>query len=437
MSEEAQPTFYQTSVEPKTIDPDGNYAKMIPWGDDNLLPNQVVEKVGANPFMSTNMHFNILNAYGAGVMPVKRLVQNGKITFLPYEGNKEVRNFFEENRTDVYLLEQLNDLNYFHNVFPEVIFNKENGAKRKIVMLNSKEAFFSRWSEIEKTGTDKGRIKWHYYYADWDKSVDFANVVKTRVLDRLSPVRHLREMMVEDDKKTYDKRVNRFVVPVSIPSPGRPYYAKPYWFSLFESGIYDFSQKIMPFKNAMLDNQANIKYVVELGPNYFEEIYRREKITDDKTKTARIKKEYADIDKFLKNVKNTHKSIITHQKLDPRGSPYPMIKITPIENKVGGELIADHEEVANIMAYGMSVHPSLVGAAPGANKSINGTEARELYILKQAQFKPIRDLLLYPFSLIKAINNWPEDLFFTIPNIELTTLDNNKSGSQTVIPETT
>jgi hypothetical protein len=429
-------TFFTSAEDSITVDPSNKYPKMVPWGVDNDLPQQIIKKVGENVFLSPNMLFNVLTGYGDGIMPVRRVSKNGSIYFEPYEGNAEVRTFFEENRTDVYLLEQLTDLNFFYNLFPEIIFNKENGDKRKIVQLTSKEAAFSRWSEVAKEGKDKGKLQYHYYHGDWKSSeFKFEDAVKTIALDRVAPVRHLRSIMEEDKDKSHDARRNRFIVPVSLPTPGKPYYSKPYWYALIESGVIDFAGKIMPFKNAMMDNMANIRYVVTLGVGYFEEIYKREKITTDKAKTTRQKQEYADIDKFLKSVKNTHKSIITHQKLDPTGKPYPMITITVLKNEMGGEFIADHEEVANIIAYGQSVHPSLVGASPGKSKTINGTEARELFALKQATMKPIRDLILYPFYLIKAINRWPEDLFFAIPNIELTTLDKNKSGTETVIPQ--
>jgi len=429
------PVMYSTAKDPVAMFGE-KYSKVVAWGEDNDLPNQIVSKVEKNPFMSQNMLFNILTGYGEGVVPVKRIFENGKIRFEPYEGNDDIRRFFEENRTDMYLLEQLTDLNFFYNVFPEVIFNAEDGEKRKIVQLTSKEAVFSRWGEIQKTGTDKGRITQHFYFAEWaTKKPTIDDVVVTPVLDRVSPVRHMRKIMEEDKVKSVASRRNRLILPVNMPTPGKPYYAKPYWYSLIEGGVYDFSQKIMPFKNAMMDNQANIKYIVELGPLYFEEIFRRERITDDKDRKARIKSEYSDIDKFLKGIKNTNKSIITHQKLDPKGVPYPMITIRVIKNEFGGELIADNEEVANIIGYTMGVHPSLVGAAPGKSKSINGTEARELFILKQAIMKPIRDLLLYPFYFIKAINQWPEDCYFAIPHVALTTLDNDKTGSKTVIPD--
>jgi hypothetical protein len=110
-----------------------------------------------------------------------------------------------------------------------------------------------------------------------------------------------------------------------------------------------------------------------------------------------------------------------------------MISIEPVksEKAAGGDYIEDSEEVSNIIAYAMMVNPSMIGPSPGKNKTINGTEARELFIIKQALLKPFRDRILRPLYLIKAINKWPADLHFSIPNVELTTLDNEKTGSVT------
>ena len=134
----------------------------------------------------------------------------------------------------------------------------------------------------------------------------------------------------------------------------------------------------------------------------------------------------------MKGAENAGQTIITFQKKDPTGQPYPMIKIESIRNEVkGGEYIEDSEEASNIIHYGMMVQPSIIGPSPGKNKTINGTEARELFIIKQAILKPFRDRILKPLYLIKAINRWPDDLHFAISNIELTTLDNDKTGSVT------
>lgn len=409
-----------------------NPPPVVPWGSNNDLPQELISKVYKLPQMTSNLWFNIVASYGDGILPVKVSYNDkGEKVIQPYPENKEVNRFFEENDIDGYLLEQLTDMHWFFNVFPEIIFNKEDSEKRKIVRLQNKEAAFSRWSEMDKKTF---RIEYHYYYAYWgDKEPDDdeRKVFATPVLDPHNPVHHLREVMKEDEGKKWDLRRNRFIIPVTFPTPGRSYYQKPYWYSIIESGWYDFAIKIPEFKKALMTNQMSVKYVVSLAPGYFQEIFKREKITDEAKQLARIKKEYADIKKFLKDSENAGKSIITMQKNDPQGQPYPMIRIEAVNagKKEGGDYIEDSEEVSNIISYGMLVHPSLVGASPGKNKTINGTEARELFILKQALLKPFRDRILRPFYLIKAINNWPEDLHFVIPNIELVTLDKDKTGS--------
>lgn len=406
--------------------------EMVPWGESNDLPIQLVDKAYKLPQMTSDLWFNIVASYGEGIQPVKVVIdQDGKKKIQPYTGNVEVKTFFEENDTNGYLLEQLTDMHWFFNVFPEIIFNKENGEKRKIVEIHSKEATFSRWAKMDSTG----RIPYHYYFAHWGtKQPDEQENIctATPVLDPDRMVRHLREVMEEDKSKDWKLRRNRFIVPVNFPTPGRSYYSKPYWYSIIESGWYDFAVQIPAYKKAVMNNQLGIRYIVLLDNDYFPEIFRREKITDEKAQRKRIKKEYTDLEEFVKNKEKQGSTIITFTKKDPRGEPYPMIKIEAIRNEVkGGEYIEDSEEASNMIHYAFMVQPSIIGPSPGKNKNISGTEARELFIIKQALLKPFRDLILKPFYLIKAINRWPEDLHFVIPNIELTTLDNDKTGSVT------
>lgn len=409
------------------------FPNAVSWGENNRFPQELMEKVYQVPQMTSNMWFNIVATYGGGIKPVRiSYNEKGQEVIVPYTGNNEVKLFFEENDTNLFLLEQSTDLHWFFNCFPEITFNRERGDKRRIVEIQSKEACFSRWSEMSTE--PPYNIEYHYFFAYWGEKTPDAEkypCIATPVLNDRNPVRHLRQIMDETKDKDWNEWNTRYIVPVTFPTPGRNFYQMPYWYSLILSGWYDFAIKIPSFKDNLLKNISYLNYIVELAPGYFEEIFKREKITGAKEQEARVKKEYKDINNFIKGTENTGKSIITFQKKDPQGQPYPMIKITTLKNEMtGGEYIEDSEEVSNIIAYGMLVHPSLVGAAPGSNKSINGTEARELFIIKQAQLKPFRDRMLRPFYLIKAINKWPDDLHFVIPNIELTTLDMEKTGSK-------
>ena len=108
------------------------------------------------------------------------------------------------------------------------------------------------------------------------------------------------------------------------------------------------------------------------------------------------------------------------------------IEIVPIDNKLqGGEYIDDTESTANIICYAMGVHSSLIGATPGKSSStLGGTQARELYLMKQACMKPIVDRIMRPLRFIKQFNRWDKDIYINVPEYIFTTLDQNKSGKQ-------
>ena len=405
---------------------------VVYWGENNDLPQQIVSKMEKVPVMSSNILFNISVGYGQGIYPVRYDAKDlWHENPLPVWDNEEINTFFEENDTNGYLLEQLTDLKYFYNPFPCIRLNRE--AKPKIVNIESLDAPFSRWDAMNP---QTGMIEYHYYSAWWQKGKPTEDqVAVTKVLNWNSPLRDLRERMglIKDAEGNFKKPSGemdyRYIVPIEFPSPNKIYYPRPHFYSIFESGWYDFALKIPEFKNALLTNNMTIKYHIELDDDYFKEIFKKEKITGEENERARIKKEYADFNSFLSNPKNTGKSIITYKKTGLDGKEISRVKITVIDDKFkGGEYIEDSEEVSNIMCYGMNVHPSTVGSSPGNNKSINGTEARELFLIKQVLEKPFRDRLLRPFYLIKAFNEWPKDIHFIIPDIKLVTLDKNPNG---------
>ncbi len=407
--------------------------KVVPWGENNDLPQQIIEKVDKSPDLSTGLLFNIQVGFGDGIVACKIEVDDdGKKKVVPVWNNKEINEFFEYNDINGYLLEQLTDLNFFYNIFPEIILNKQDSSSRKVVELTSKEATFSRWEEMdEKTG----KIKNHFYSAKWadDSKPKPEDIETTPVLDFKHPIPDLLKRIgrAADSK---DEEKYRYIVPVVFPTPGRSYYQKPYWFSIIESGWLDFASSIPEFKKYLIQNGMTIKYMIYLSDDYFPDIMSREGITDAAKQKARIAKEYTDLNTYLTGLKNTGKAMVSYYKTNPDGSKRYKIEIKTVENNFkGGEYLEDSGEVSNMIAYTLGVHPSLIGATPGKNSSMSGSDKRELFIIKQALLKPIRDRIVRPLYLIKAINKWPDDINFAIPNIELTTLDKNKTGVETKI----
>ena len=409
---------------------DGKSYRIVPWGDKNNLPAKIMESCYKSPIVTAGMNFNCSSAYGDGIMYGRwKVNENGKKVFVEDRSIKEINAFFLDNDMDNYLLEQVNDITWFYNIFPEILLNRE----RKIVGLRHKEAAFSRLEEMDPT---TGEIKHHFYSAKWGDSPGADNIDITPILSPYDTVEDLRVRMGikpgKNAKKATPKQF-RFIIPINLPTPGRNYYQKPYWYSIIESGWLDYSQRIPEFKNALLENQMVIKYHVELSDDYFDKIFRAEGLTTPEEKQERIKKEYNDLNRFLSTVKNTGKTVISFIRYDAQGKELRRMKINVIDNKItGGEYIEDSEEASNIISYGLGVHPSLIGSSPGKNKNISGSEARELFIIKQSMLRPIRDRMLRPLYIIKAYNQWPDDIDFVIPNTTLKTLDSG-TGSEKII----
>lgn len=438
--EDSRSMFEKPAAPPITIPFDKKtYRGVVPWGETNDLPQQILTKTAKSPDLSTGLLFNIQVGYGDGIIACKYEVDaEGKKKAVPVYDNKEINEFFDYNDIDGYLLEQLTDMNYFYNIFPEIILNQDGSGVRKVVELSSKEAAFSRWEEMNP---ETGKIENHFYSAKWPETPAEKEVEVTAVLDNKRPIPDILERIGRNkrrDGETKDDQVFRYIIPVSFPTPGRTYYQKPYWYSIIESGWYDFAVYIPEFKKYLIKNGMTLRYIIYLADDYFDRIFSDEGITKEAEKKARVKTEYENINKFLTGLENTGKSVVSYYKpgigVDAGKKTY-RFEIMPVENKFkGGEYLEDSGEVSNMMAYTLGVHPSLIGATPGKNAgSFSGTDKRELFIIKQALLKPIRDRILKPLYLVKAVNKWPEEIYFAIPNIELTTLDKNKTGVETNI----
>ena len=409
----------------KQLDPikKGSY-KIAPWGHDNLLPNHLLEKVEKGDIVGANLRFNRDVSFGLGpklVKAVKRDEYGRVMEWAPVEEG-EIFDWFEANDIPLFMQEQLTDVTYFYNAFPEIILDDNY---EKIRAIRHKEAVFSRWAVMNS----HNEINWHYY-ADWSKEPSAKDIIVTRVLDEFDTKADLDILRAERKSK-------RFIFPVYMPSPGRPYYSEPEWYSIFRSGWYDHSVMVPELKKAILKNQLGVKFIIYVAQEYFDYICKMEGIDihDRKAYQERVEKEKQAFNDFLSGEKNANKAMMAlKQRVATANGTMESkwIEITPIDNKIqGGEYIDDTESTANIICYAMGVHSSLIGATPGKSSStLGGTQARELYMMKQACMKPIVDRVMRPLRFIKQFNKWDKDIYINVPEYIFTTLDQNKSGKQ-------
>ena len=384
--------------------------RVAPWGIQNLLPQNVMGMIEHVEIIGTNSDFNARVCYGNGPKVART------------EGKEY--DWFLENNVPQLALEILTDLSYFHNAFPLFVFDKNfTGIKR---MLH-REAMFSRWGL-----DDADQIKWLLYSSKWDKSPgsipDNADIEKSFVIDEFAAVKDIQTQLKA-------KAYKRVCMALYLPSPGRPYYSYPNWYSIFRSGWYDQIRNIPELKSAILEHNLGIRHIIYVSDKYFAYREKQEGISpDDIEKRKEFKKKVVkELNDWACGAENQGKSMTVLKEMTGNGNTEEKyITVETIQDTIKeGEFIADYETVANIISYAMGVHPSLIGAVPGKNSnSLSGSNIREIYLMKQAQMRPYIDLALRPFSIVKQVNGWDKDIAVVMPEYIFTTLDQNKSGKQ-------
>ena len=406
-------------TEPDTTIDVGKYKKIVPWGDDNMWPQKVIENAKKCEVLGSNLEFNVQAGYGQGIRPARRIMDRGKIIGYEEILSGEVFDWCEDNDLTGYFLEQLTDLKIFYNPFPEIIVSNDG---KKITNIRSKEATFSRWGTINPK---LGRIDRHFYSAKWGDNPSENDVDFTDVIDRFYMLDSLNEYI--------SKKKRRFIVPINFPTPGRSYYQWASWWSIFFSGWFDYALMIPAFKKALLKNGLGVKFIIYISPKYFANIFRSEGIdpNDQEVTQARIAQEHQNWQDFLTNAENAGKGIVAIKEMIASAGgaiEEKHIEIVTIPLKMsGGELNEDSSEVSSIISYAMGVDLEMPGKNSG---SMSGTDKRERFMIRQALMKPFRDRLLRPLTLVKRFNKWSDDTVFIVPDIEFTTLDQNKSGKQ-------
>ena len=111
-------------------------------------------------------------------------------------------------------------------------------------------------------------------YGNFKRSTAPSEVEVIPLLDMVCPWHDLKNRM---QARTAERK---FAVVCRIPTPDSTYYPIPYYASLFKGKWYNIKTLIGMAKEAKLKNTAPIKYHIEVSAKYWENIFKRECITD-------------------------------------------------------------------------------------------------------------------------------------------------------------
>ncbi len=380
----------------------------MPWGGDNQMPYHILDMIEADETLSTCQIFNAEVCYGNGL--------KYNYDACTQQVKKEIDDFLSCNNMASYFLGVCQDFKHFGWCVSVIILDNEG---KHIVSLHRKEAIYCRFSPANKHGVIENIV-----YANWKKAI--SSVQDVEVIPLLSQVCPWHDLQERLKRNTH---LRKFAVVSRVPTPDSTYYPIPYYASLFKGKWYNIKQLIGLAKEAKLKNTAPIKYQIEVSTKYWDNIFKRERITDPKKMQERVIEEKRKIIDFLTGAENSGKALFSTFYVSPTGEVQHEVVINKIDSdKEGGDWSTDIQEAVNMFCFTMRVHSNLVGSVPGKSQTNNsGSDKRELYTIAQALQKPYHDLLFTVHLIIMKFNNWV-GAFPDCPFIQLTTLDENKDA---------
>ena len=386
-----------------------NGIQYMPWGADNMMPYNILDMIEKDETLSTCQMFNAEICYGSGLQYNTSTCSTAT--------RSAIEDFLVCNNLAEYFLGVCQDFKHYGWCVSVIIVDKDG---KNIVRLHRKEVVYCRFSKANK----KGIIE-YVLYANWKKPI--RSIDEVEVIPLLNPDCPFHDL--EERLKRGSAR--KFALVSRVPTPDSTYYPIPYYAALFRGKWYNIKQLIGMAKEAKLKNSAPIKYHIEVSQRYWENIFKRERITNQQKMQERVVEEKRKIIDFLTGAENSGKALFSTFYISPTGETQHEVVITKIDSdKEGGDWATDIQEAVNMFCFTMRVHSNLVGSVPGKAQTNNsGSDKRELYTIAQALQKPYHDLLFTVHRIIMKFNQW-KGAYPECPFIQLTTLDEGTDAKQ-------
>lgn len=387
----------QSQVKPTEASASGEWSV---WGDDNLFPQNVLADLEQNSIglraleKRKNVHF------GRGITVYKE-VEGQKISLLnPNDSanyRADIAEFFRVNRINLQWIDLIGSLEVFANGFVEMILNKE---KSKINKVYIKEPCYCRWEKINDSSM---RIENMYYSAKWDGNPSDKDVIK---IPTYSP----------DKIKNNKYADGKFIYPVFYKSFNKSYYHLAVWNGVRKNSWMQIANKVPAMKLAIMKNQMDIKYHIEIPWDYFTQRYPHPKF-DDAAREKKLADKIGELEQFLSNIENSGKALVTLSYYDKQmKAKFPGWEIKVIDNKLKDDAYLPDSQAANSeILFAIGVDPSLIGGSgvPGGKLGAgSGSDKREAFWMLNAEMGPYRTISSDPLYFIRDFNEWGEEVQF-------------------------
>ncbi len=381
------------------------------WGEDNLFPQNVIADAEFSTLIQPTLEWKASALFGGGIQyGFKEVKPDGTIKRTPKIDDPIVNEFFRRTNINRYLRESITDLYWFYNPFPSVMMSRD---RKNVAMLKRNDASFCRW---QKQNPNTGLIDNCYLSARWNfgsgTSSEFVTQIPTidPYFDPAYTVRQRDEF--------------QYIYPLSFPTPGKTYYSLAAWNTIRTSKWFELMKQIPIFKNAIIENQASIKYHIEIYTWWWEWKYPDWQSLGKEEKRKLREAELKNFNDVLTGSANAGKTLMTAARID-NGEVKPGWKITAIDNKImSGSYIEDSQEGSTHFLYALGVDPTLIGQAPGKGMGAgSGSDKRVAFNLYLQNCHMHESIILEPLYFVRDYNHWDPNYEFWFEHDPILTQD--------------
>lgn len=412
--------------QPKMLPEQTDTEEWCNWGDDNLYPKRLMEKVTKVGAAIGGLDVLTSAHFGTGLKIFELFETDSDAVFkekIP-SSVPDIYDFFDRTQFDLVLSDIISDFEALGVAFPEFLLSP-NG--NEIISVTRHQASYCRFEKPKNGMIQNIIINTAWGESDFDKK---NNVVVPCFSQTLS----VQEIQEECKRRG----IRKFIVPIVNTLTIEKIYPSVNWHSAFKSGWVDVVLSIPEFKKYMYEQQFNFKYVIHIADDYFVHRYG---VQEWNKFSSEVKEQYRErlissIDENMAGNEAGGKSLISPFFRDKNtGELIKGIQIDEIKQTLSsGEFLPDASAGNSEILFSMGVDPALLGAGVpgGKNLSGSGSDKREAWTILCARLprKHIRTLLV--FRIIQKWNGWNPDYVAKFPNMNLTTLDKNPNGQTKV-----
>lgn len=393
----------------------------ITWGEALFPPKSIEEEINPEDEPGT-LEFEL-----------KRLKEDYEVW---KRDSAEIDKFIEENNLGLHYMKCMQDDVHMDIYFPTIglsIGRPSEPWNPKIVRIGHLPDVCSR---LEQMDTNY-RINYVYYSERWRQDataeLEAKDIVAYPALSSESMLHDLRAVIEKNkNKRILKNRPTWLACPIYYPSMLKPYYPQPAWWSIFPSGVFEYSSTLITDKTIERRNATMFSKIIFINQEYLEKVF--DLMGDDTIEKMKKRKMeiYSSVNEFLKNRSNNGKNLCLDSFMGPDGKTMQhSVEIVDVPRaSSGADTKNELEEISSIIFFAIGVHPALIGAVPGKSGSSGGTYQRELQLLKQNQLAPRQHAYLKWLQSIHRFNGWDKHGVWTITQQVLTTLDRSKTGTE-------